>query len=85
MAVHLVKIEIDFFKLSRDLGIGHVIKISCKFKAAASQSKPPSYPTKFSVHRHCVSRDIINFLCHVIPMEHANQGSCDFIGRGLSK
>ena len=40
---------------------------------------------KIGHHRHCGSGDITPLTCHVMPQEHMNKASFDFIGRSLSR
>ena len=43
------------------------------------------HPARLGGHRHCGSGDIMVSVCHVILQEHLIKGSCDSMGRSLSR
>ena len=43
------------------------------------------HPAKFDGQKHCVSGCIMILVNPVILQDHVIKGSCDFLGRGLSR
>ena len=42
-------------------------------------------PAKFGGHRHCVSRDIMVLVCHMILQDHITKGILNIMGRTPSR